>query len=106
MAAGVTSAFVHDKTGARVLQDDVEDHPRVKTVVAGGAYQGEVPFDRAEALQWQMAERLEKGKFSPLPVRWIVERTFAWLQNYRRLARDYEKTVVSLGPCSSWPPFT
>jgi len=25
-----------------------------------------------------------------LPWRWIVERTFAWLGNYRRLARDYE----------------
>jgi transposase len=28
--------------------------------------------------------------FSVLPWRWIVERTFAWLGNYRRLARDYE----------------
>lgn len=29
------------------------------------------------------------------PVRWIVERTFAWFNNYRRLARDYERTVAS-----------
>ena len=28
--------------------------------------------------------------FSVLPWRWIVERTFAWLTDYRRLARDYE----------------
>jgi transposase len=28
--------------------------------------------------------------FSVLPWRWIVERTFEWLGNYRRLARDYE----------------
>jgi hypothetical protein len=28
--------------------------------------------------------------FSVLPWRWIAERTFAWLGNYRRLARDYE----------------
>jgi len=27
--------------------------------------------------------------------RWIVERTFAWLNGYRRLARDYEKTILS-----------
>jgi transposase len=94
MAAGVSSAYVHDKTGARVLKDDVEDHPRVQKIVADGAYQGEPPFDRAGSIQWQIVERLEQGKFTPLPIRWIVERTFAWLINYRRLVRDYEKTVV------------
>lgn len=29
------------------------------------------------------------------PKRWVVERTFAWLGNYRRLGRDYEKTTSS-----------
>lgn len=94
VAAGVTSAFVHDKTGARVLKDDVEDRPRVKTIVADGAYQGAPAFDRAGTINWHIVERTEKGKFTPLPIRWIVERTFAWFINYRRLIRDYEKTVV------------
>ena len=94
MAAGVTSAYVHDKTGARVLRDDVEDHPRVQKIVADGAYQGEPPFDRAGSIQWQIVQRLETGRFTPLPIRWIVERTFGWLVNYRRLVRDYEKTVL------------
>lgn len=28
--------------------------------------------------------------FVVLPRRWVVERTFAWLGNYRRLSKDYE----------------
>lgn len=31
----------------------------------------------------------QKG-FQVLPMRWLVERTFAWLSNCRRLSRDYE----------------
>jgi putative transposase len=31
-----------------------------------------------------------KDAFAALPKRWIVERTFAWLGNYRRLSKDYE----------------
>jgi transposase len=93
IAAGVTSAFVHDKTGARVLKDDVEDRSNVRVAVADGAYAGTPPFDRAGTIEWQIVRRLEKGRFTPLAIRWIVERTFAWLINYRRLVRDYEKTV-------------
>jgi len=47
--------------------------------------------------------------FSVLPWRWIVERTFAWLANYRRLARDYwsfhnlgDVTAFKKGPNQGW----
>ena len=36
-----------------------------------------------------------KDIFAILPKRWIVERTFAWLGNYRRLSKDYEKLLIS-----------
>ena len=93
VAAGVTSAFVHDKVGARLLKNDVEDRRKVRAAVADGAYAGTPPFDRSGTISWKIVQRLEKGKFVPLPIRWVVERTFAWLVNYRRLVRDYEKTV-------------
>lgn len=33
--------------------------------------------------------------FEVLPMRWIVERTFAWLGTNRRLFKDYETTIAS-----------
>jgi putative transposase len=33
--------------------------------------------------------------FKPLPIRWVVERTFAWLGRYRRHSKDYEKRTDS-----------
>lgn len=38
MAAGVRSAYVHDKAGARLLKDDVEDPRSVQKIVADSAY--------------------------------------------------------------------
>ncbi|MEG2647695.1 MAG: transposase, partial [Mucinivorans sp.] len=34
------------------------------------------------------------NNFKPLPKRWVVERSFAWLDDFRRLAKDYERKVV------------
>ena len=36
----------------------------------------------------------QKG-FQVLPKRWVIERTFAWISRYRRLARDYERLVAT-----------
>ncbi len=35
------------------------------------------------------------GQFVPAKKRWVVERTFAWLENFRRLCRNYEETTES-----------
>jgi putative transposase len=36
-----------------------------------------------------------KDAFAILPMRWVVERTFAWLGHYRRLSNDYEILKLS-----------
>ena len=38
----------------------------------------------------EIVKRSETGKFVVLPRRWIVERTIAWLNRCRRLAKDWE----------------
>lgn len=43
-------------------------------------------------LMVDITEKTEKGE-EILPKRWIVERSFAWLNFSRRLSKDYEITV-------------
>ncbi|MFG2258439.1 hypothetical protein [Streptomyces mirabilis] len=40
--------------------------------------------------------------FVVLPRGWVAERTFAWLMNFRRLARDYEPLPTSSEPVIRW----
>ncbi len=60
---------------------------------------------RGQLLEWVMRHfhfvlqpvlRCEGQKgFVVLPRRWVVERTFAWLTQSRRLSKDYERLLVS-----------
>ena len=61
-----------------------------------GGYSGE-PF--ANAVQEklgatvQVAKRNELHTFAVLPQRWIVERSFAWLEQSRRLWKNTERQI-------------
>ena len=63
-------------------------------------YSGEPFAEWAKAqrpkLKVQVVKRSDEVKgFKVLPRRWVVERTFGWLMQQRRLVRDYEKTEAS-----------
>ena len=45
---------------------------------------------RVEVVKRPEVNAQKKQGFILLPRRWVVERTFAWLDNYRRLSKDYE----------------
>jgi putative transposase len=94
----VTPASVPDWDGAReVLLRAKRATPRLTWVFADSAYAaivlGAVWFVGVAVLLVRKACG-QKGLVVQ-PKRWIVERTFGWLNRYRRLAKDQERTVES-----------
>ena len=69
--------------------------PRLKKLLADGGYKGQKLIDEARQklnAEFTVVLRPDESskKFAVLPLRWIVERSFSWLENFRRIAMDYE----------------
>jgi putative transposase len=94
LAALVTPASVQDPVAApAVLEKAKAQSPRLTLIWGDGRYRGPIVQTAAEALDLTVdvvaPPKGQKG-FQVLPRRWIIERTFAWLERFRRLARDWE----------------
>ncbi|KOG19736.1 MULTISPECIES: IS5 family transposase [Streptomyces] len=88
----VTAASVHDSAGGKqALTELAAAHPSVTKVWADGGYQTSVIQHGAGlGIDVEVVQRPREKGFQPLPKRWVIERTFGWLMQHRRLARDYE----------------
>ena len=67
--------------------------PRMQHVWADGGYAGKLIAWVFGLCGWvlEIVKRTDNVKgFQLLPKRWVVERTFSWLSNYRRLSKHYE----------------
>ena len=93
MAVVVHAAGIQDRDGAKmVLQKLAGRFSRLSLIWADGGYAGKLISWTAEFGHWvlQIVKRTDLHRFVVLPKRWVVERTFAWLLNYRRLSKAYE----------------
>jgi transposase len=96
-AIAVTTAEVTDRSGTLVAIDRCRPNLElVEGVLVDGGYTGQ-PFadgvmERLDATV-QIVKRNELHAFAVLPQRWIVERSFAWLEKCRRLWKNCERKL-------------
>ncbi len=110
MEVKVTAASASDLVGAKTLLEPLADaFPRMQLIWGDSHYRGTLIAWVKEHVGWDMhgvqglgtapqvntqpeepKEKGAKGSFRVLPRRWVVERSFAWITRWRRLARDHE----------------
>jgi putative transposase len=96
LAVVVHPANIQDPDGAKLVFAKAQlsgPWPRMGRVWADGGYAGKLVSWVASFCQWvlEIVKRNDDVKgFMLLPKRWVVERTFSWLSNYRRLSKHYE----------------
>lgn len=96
MHAIVHPANIQDRDGGvLVLATLFGLYPFLRKIFADGGYQGrqfrELSVALLPGLSVEIIKRSDAAKgFQVLPRRWVVERTLAWLNRCRRLAKDFE----------------
>lgn len=101
LAVLVTAASVDDAAAAQELFGELDGQPmsKVTRMFADSKYHNMSLYEWVgEEAKWELVIiRRPDGKrgWVKLPIRWTVERTFAWLGRCRRLSKDRERTVDS-----------
>ena len=94
LAVLVHSAGVNDsQKPPQLLERLFWKMPRLELIFADEGYAATPAglIRRVFGYVWHVVRREEGVRgFSVLPKRWVVERTFAWFESYRRLSKDFE----------------
>ena len=98
LAIVVHAANIHDTvSGIIAARKAVLAYPGIRGFCADAGYKGTFETDMWENFQCgvDISEKIKPKEWEILPWRWIVERTLAWLNTFRRLSKDYEITTFS-----------
>ena len=94
----VHAANIHGtKGGISTAKRAYEQYPSIQEFCADAGYRGTFVSDLKERLDLDVdiSEKIKPRPGEKLPWRWVVERTFPWLNHSRRLSKDYEISVSS-----------
>ena len=94
----VHAANIHDtKSGVEPVLFAFERYPSIQRFCGDSGYRGTFILDVDEILGLgvDISAKIKPHTWEKLPWRWVVERTFSWLNNSRRLSKDYEIAVDS-----------
>lgn len=95
LAIVVHPANIQDRDGAKLVLAKLAQTgpPRLEAILADGGYTGPALAGYVlETHGWRLdvVKRTELHRFAVIPKRWVVERTFGWLNNFRGLAKHYD----------------
>lgn len=99
-AWAITTADIEDRAGCLLALGHCQDNLRgVQKILADGGYTGEYFADCVweilPRVEVEVVQRHQLHQFAVIPKRWIVERSFAWLEGSRRLWKNCERTINS-----------
>ena len=98
-AIHITAANITDRAGAiEMFEKTKQNMTLVEKVLADGGYTGDPFQDAIKTLigaDVEIAKRNELHTFKVIPKRWVVERSFSWLEKCRRLWKNCERLVTS-----------
>jgi len=94
LSCEVHSAGIQNRDGVKsVLTKAKAKYPTIIKFFADGGYSGALQiwcFITLGVLLAISRKIVDQLGFKVLPKRWIVERTFGWFNNFRRMSKDYE----------------
>lgn len=96
-AIHITTANIGDRDGAEIMIGNKKENlSDVKNILVDGGYTGELFAEKIKNILGatiEVAKRSKLHKFVAIPKRWVVERSFGWLEKCRRLWKNCERKM-------------